>query len=171
MNRPNKRFERDAPQMVALDPRNGPALLLGSSTDMLSKARREFARLREDVNIDTVFNFFVTAYHVQDYLRAEARIPIKDIEALLANPDLIVCRSICNQGKHLRVDRKASPVGEKVSGRSGVLGVGMIGKMILGTGIVWDLMYDGVSHDPIVLGQRVLTKLESFFMSHGIPTA
>src|SRR5688572_10620965 len=30
-----------------------PAVLLGSSTDMLSKARRELTRLRDDVNIDT----------------------------------------------------------------------------------------------------------------------
>ena len=137
---------------------------------MLSKARRELARLRDDVNIDTVFNFFVTAYHVQDYLRAESRVPLRDIETLLADPDLTVCRSICNQGKHLRVDRKAGPVGEKVSGRSGVFGVGVIGQMVLGAGIVWDLTYDGVSHDPIALGQRVLAKLEDFFMSHGIPT-
>jgi hypothetical protein len=137
---------------------------------MLSKARRELARLRDDVNIDTVFNFFVTAYHVQDYLRAEATVPSTDIETLLADPDLIVCRSICNQGKHLRVDRRAAPVGEKVSGRSGVLGVGVLGQMILGAGILWDLTYDGVSHDPIGLGQRVLAKLEAFFVSHGIST-
>jgi hypothetical protein len=156
--------------MATADARNGSALLLGSSTDMLTKARREFARLRDDVNIDTVFNFFVTAYHVQDYLRAEAAAPLKDIDALLADPDLIVCRSICNQGKHLRVDRRAGPVGEKVSGRSGVLGVGVLGQMILGAGILWDLTYDGVSHDPIALGQRVLAKLESFFVTHGIPT-
>lgn len=156
--------------MAEVDPRNGPALLLGSSTDMLSKARRELERLRDDVNIDTVFNFFVTAYHVQDYLRSEAPGGAKDIDVLLADPDLIVCRSICNQGKHLRVDRRANPVGEKVSGRSGVLGVGVIGQMVLGAGIVWDLTYDGVSHDPIVLAQRVIAKLEDFFVSHGIPT-
>ena len=81
-----------------------PALLLGSSGDMLLKARREFERLKSDVNIDTVFNFFVTAYHVQDYLRAELPTRKADIDALLADPDFIVCRSICNQGKHLKVD-------------------------------------------------------------------
>jgi hypothetical protein len=156
--------------MTAADPSNGPALLLGSSTDMLSKVRRELARLRDDVNIDTVFNFFVTAYHVQDYLRAEAPDRARDVDTLLADPDLILCRSICNQGKHLRVDRKASPVAEKVSGRSGVIGVGVIGQMVLGAGIVWDLTYDGVSHDPLALAQRVLAKLEKFFVSHGIPT-
>ena len=75
-----------------------PDLLLGSSNDMLSKARRELARLRDDVNIDTVFNFFVTAYHVQDYLRAEAPNRAGDVDALLTDPDFVVCRSICNQG-------------------------------------------------------------------------
>ena len=156
--------------MDIVDPKNGANPLLGSSTDMLSKARRELTRLRTDVNIDTVFNYFVTAYHVQDYLRAEAVVSSSDIEIFLADPDLIVCRSICNQGKHLKVDRRAAPVGEKVSGRSGVLGVGVVGQMILGAGILWDLTYDGVSHDPIALAQRVLAKLEDFFVAHGIPT-
>jgi len=145
-----------------------PAVLLGSSTDMLSKARRELARLRDDVNIDTVFNFFVTAYHVQDYLRAEA--PKRDVDALLTDPDLIVCRSICNQGKHLKVDRKASPVGAKVSGRSGVVGIGVVGEMVVGAGILWDLTYDGTSNDPIALAERVLAKLENFFVAHSIST-
>jgi hypothetical protein len=157
--------------MAAADPKDRRALLLASSEDMLSKVRRELTRLRGDVNIDTVFNFFVTAYHVQDYLRAEGRAPPEDVDALLADLDLIVCRSICNQGKHLKVDRKAAPVGEKLSGRSGVIGVGVIGEMVLGAGIVWDLTYDGVSHDPIALAQRVLAKLENFFVSHGIPMA
>ena len=148
-----------------------PALLLGSSTDMLSKARRELTKLRDDVNIDTVFNFFVTAYHVQDYLRAEIPTCVGDVDALLTDPDLIVCRSICNQGKHLRVDRKASPVSAKVSGRSGVVGVGVVGEMIVGAGILWDLTYDGTSHDPIALAERVLAKLETFFFAHGISTA
>ncbi len=150
---------------------NQPVLLLGSSADMLSKARRELTRLRDDVNIDTVFNFFVTAYHVQDYLRAEAPNCAGDIDALLTDPDLIVCRSICNQGKHLKVDRRASPVGAKVSGRSGVVGIGVVGEMVVGAGILWDLTYDGASHDPIALSERVLAKLEAFFVAHGISTA
>ncbi len=150
---------------------NPPVLLLGSSADMLSKARRELSRLRDDVNIDTVFNFFVTAYHVQDYLRAEEPNCAGDVDALLTDPDLIVCRSICNQGKHLRVDRKANPVGAKVSVRSGVIGIGVVGEMVVGAGILWDLTYDGTSHDPIALSERVLAKLEAFFDAHGISTA
>lgn len=145
-----------------------PAVLLGSSTDMLSKARRELARLRDDVSIDTVFNFFVTAYHVQDYLRSD--VPKGDVDALLTDPDLVVCRSICNQGKHLKVDRRASPVGAKLSGRSGVVGIGVVGEMVVGAGILWDLTYDGTSHDPISLAERVLAKLEEFFVAHGIST-
>ena len=133
-----------------------PALLIGSSTDMLAKTRRELARLRAEVNIDTVFNFFVTAYHVQDYLRAEMPQIKADIDTLLADADLVICRTICNQGKHLKVDRRAEPVGERMSGRSGVLGVGVIGQMVIGAGIVWDLTYDGKSHDPIALAKRVI---------------
>ena len=121
--------------------------------------------------MDTVFNFFVTAYHVQDYLRAEAPNCARDVDTLLADPDLIICRSICNQGKHLKVDRRASPVGEKMSGRSGVVGIGVVGEMVLGAGVVWDLTYDGTSHNPIPLAERLLLKLEGFFVAHGIPKA
>lgn len=148
-----------------------PALFLGSSTDMLSKARRELARLSDDVNIDTVFNFFVTAYHVQDYLRAEAPKRAGDVDVLLTDPDFVVCQSICNQGKHLRIRRKAKRVGAKISGRSGIIGIGVIGEMVIGAGILWDLTYDGTSHDPIALAERVLAKLEEFFITHGISTA
>lgn len=154
--------------MARGDAMHQPAVLLGSATDMLLKARRELARLRDDVNIDTVFNFFVTAYHVQDYLRAEA--PKSDIDVLLTDPDFVVCRSICNQGKHLRVDRNASPVGAKMSGRSGVMGIGMVGQMMVGAGILWVLTYDGTFHDPIALAGRVLAKLEKFFIAHSIST-
>ena len=143
-----------------------PAILLGSSTDMISKARRELARLRDDVNIDTVFNYFVTAYHVQDYLRAEA--PKDDVDALLTDADFTICRSICSQGKHLKVDRKAKPVKAKVSGRSGIVGFGVVGEMVVAGDKPWDLTYDGVSHDPIALAERVLATLENFFVAHGI---
>jgi hypothetical protein len=144
-------------------------LLLASSTDMLSKARRELARLRDDVNIDTVFNFFVTAYHVQDYLRGEAPDRARDVDALLEDPDLMLCRSICNQGKHLKVDRRAIPVREKLSTHSGIVGIGIVGEMVVGA-ILWDLTYDGISLDPIALAERVLAKLEKFFVAHGIST-
>ena len=145
------------------------ALLLASSTDMLSKVKRELVKLRDDVSVDTVFNFFVTAYHVQDYLRAERPNLAGDIDNLIADPDMVICRSICNQGKHLKVDRKALPVQEKMSGRSGVVGIGVVGQMVVGAGIVWDLTHDGKSHDPIALAERVLTGLEKFFVGHGIP--
>jgi ABC-type uncharacterized transport system permease subunit len=55
-----------------------------------------------------------------------------------------------------------------MSGRSGVLGIGVIGQMVIGAGIVWDLTYDGNSLDPMALAERVMGKLEKFFVAHGI---
>lgn len=43
---------------------------LKSPRDMLEKARREFSRLRSDLNTDNVFNFFVTIHHIKDYVSA-----------------------------------------------------------------------------------------------------
>jgi ABC-type uncharacterized transport system permease subunit len=56
-----------------------------------------------------------------------------------------------------------------MSGRSGVVGVGVVGQMIIGAGLIWDLTYDGHSHNPKALAERVLGKLEKFFSTHAIP--
>jgi hypothetical protein len=42
---------------------------LRTPQDMLAKAYRERERLREGLDIDNVFNFFVTAGHIYDYVK------------------------------------------------------------------------------------------------------
>jgi hypothetical protein len=121
--------------------------------------------------VDSVFNFFVTAYHVKDYLLASNPSNRPAVEALYADPDLLACQAICNQGKHLKVDRRARPVGQKLSGRSGLVGVGTIGQMMVGASEEWDLTWDGVPIDPIRLGECVLARLEAYFTSHGLATS
>jgi len=147
-----------------------PPFLLATPTDMLAKARRELQHLRDRVSVDSVFNYFVTAYHVSDYLLVSSPATRTAVLALYADPDFLACKAICNQGKHLRVDRKARPASQELSGRSGLIGVGMVGAMMVGAGEEWDLTYDGVPVDPLDLGERVLSKLAAFFVAHGLPT-
>jgi hypothetical protein len=44
---------------------------ISSPRHMLEKAKREFARMKAELNTDTIFNFFVTIYHVKDYVEAQ----------------------------------------------------------------------------------------------------
>jgi hypothetical protein len=62
---------------------------LNTPKDMLEKAKRELTRLEtadsmaED-SIDHVYNFFVTAYHIVDYL--DGRLAKPDVDAIKAEP-------------------------------------------------------------------------------------
>jgi hypothetical protein len=47
---------------------------LRTPADMLRKAERELSRFQSEFNIDNLFNFFVTAYHVQDYIEKTAAV-------------------------------------------------------------------------------------------------
>jgi hypothetical protein len=143
-------------------------LLLATPTDMLAKARREAARLRETVNVDTVFNFFVTAYHVGDYLRGSHAANPDAIRRLYDDPEFQVCQAICNQGKHLRVDRGATAASQSVM--SGAIGGAPISALPIGGGPVWDLFYGPQTVDPVSLADRLLAKLATFFEANGIPT-
>ena len=69
----------------------------------MSKAKRDLATLRTNLNADTVFNFFVTAYHVMDYVKQLGTVDRGAISRMYADPDFDMCRFICNRGKHLAV--------------------------------------------------------------------
>jgi len=70
---------------------------LKSPRDMLEKARREFSRLKIDLNTDNVFNFFVTVHHIKDY----AKVSGVPEDQLPGGGDFQLCRKICNLAKHL----------------------------------------------------------------------
>ena len=70
---------------------------------MLAKAERELVNLKQSTNIDTVFNFFVTTYHVVDYVKSSGKVASSAIDQLYTDPDFDMCRFICNRGKHLVV--------------------------------------------------------------------
>ena len=82
---------------------------LRTPRDMLDKARREHKRLTERVDIDNVFNFFVTAYHVKDYVEKKASVPQIALESFLADPDIKDCRDLCDKAKHLTLTKRSDP--------------------------------------------------------------
>ena len=58
---------------------------------MLEKAKRELARMEAEVHIDNVYNFYVTAYHIQDYVQKTNPSKIEELQNFLAQQDLTGC--------------------------------------------------------------------------------
>jgi len=73
---------------------------------MLAKANREFDRMEKSFNIDNVFNFFVTAYHIQDYLKKTKAVNPKQLDEFLARPQIKMSRDVCDKAKHLTLTYK-----------------------------------------------------------------
>jgi hypothetical protein len=74
---------------------------ISSPRDMLGKAKRELEKMNSDLTTDTVFNFFVTAYHVMDYVKAQEKASKIEIDKMYADSDFEMCNFICNKGKHI----------------------------------------------------------------------
>jgi hypothetical protein len=146
----------------------GNPLLIATPQDMLAKAERDLLRLRECLNVDIVFNFFVTAYHVMDYVKVMGKVGEADIKRMRDDDDLDMCRFICTQGKHLEVKVRPKDVLTDYSPGSGMLGFGPIGGGPIGAGPQWFLFCDGKEVRPIQLAETVIAKWKKFFLDHDI---
>ncbi|RQX90171.1 hypothetical protein [Burkholderia stagnalis] len=140
---------------------------LSDAAAMLGKARRELDRLASEPSIDHVFNFFVTAYHVTDYLKgvvAEA-----DCKALRREPDLLLCADVANKAKHMKLERKRpDPATHQVSGAVG--GAPLNAVALNGSGERWVRWPDGTEVEMLAFGTRVLARLAQFLADHGMTT-
>jgi len=75
-------------------------------------------RLSTQFNIDNLFNFFVTAYHIQDYIKTSEAVDVTVLKEFMEDPDMKSCRDLCDQGKHLRLtwNNRVDPKTRIVSG-------------------------------------------------------
>ncbi len=84
-----------------------------SSKDLLDKSLRELAKLQKAIDNsdereigDCVFNFFITNYHIKDWLIQSDNIDKKTVEKYIKNSEwLRICEDLCNSGKHFKIDR------------------------------------------------------------------
>ncbi len=152
---------------------------VGHFTDMLEKAKRELTRFKNTPDLDHALNFFITVYHVYDYVKVH--VPDYNNRALMDtffkpmfdDDDFDVCHQICNKAKHLRLD-----FGEyKTDSEMGVTSGAVPGKMVLGTGSAMlgtaprpILFVDGKEQDFEPLAQRLMEKWETFLRSKGLIT-
>jgi hypothetical protein len=141
---------------------------------MLEKAKRERAKLSADLNIDNVFNFFVTAHHVRDYLIHAHGILESTVDAFVkSQPELDMCHFICNKGKHLTLKpTKKDPHRNKPAALSRVPGAAFNASAFNATtfnaGSVLTFFVDGKKVDILSLAHRVLQEWEAFFVRHNV---
>lgn len=140
-----------------------------SPRDLFDKAKRDYEKMKADTSTDTVFNFFVTTYHVIDYVKALGTISDAALEQLYADAEFKMCLFLCNKGKHIRL-RSGEPYEAKhrpeVPG--GTLGSFVLGFHRLGGPEKFVLLDGAQEVDVIELGARLINKWEVFFTINGI---
>lgn len=138
---------------------------LRTPRDMLEKAERELQRFRHDRTIDNLFNFFVTAYHVRDYVREATTVPQHALDSFLADSDLQDCRALCNKGKHLRLEHHPEAIASTADG--GFSGAAF-SEVSFCEGQVRTLFYGRRAVDVHALPERVIQKWKRFLAEHGL---
>ena len=135
---------------------------LRTPRDMLEKARREHARLVANFDIDNVFNFFITAWHIQDYILKTNAVPQSIVETFVKDTDIQSARDLCDKGKHLSLTKRSDPSTEMHFGNA-IPGMAIPGEAIPGSGGKWALRSDKAVVPVDELAERVLAKWDRFF--------
>jgi hypothetical protein len=140
---------------------------LRTPRDMLEKTKREYARLNASFDIDHVFNFFVSAYHISDYIKKSNAVPQAVIDAFLSDTDIQACHDLCDKGKHMRLTKPGRHDPQTVIW-NGCFGGAPFGVLPFGGGDKWVVFVGNKQFDVEWLAQRVLEKWEAFFVQHGL---
>ncbi|WP_423194604.1 hypothetical protein [Cupriavidus sp. H18C2] len=143
---------------------------------LLDKLGREYDRLSASANVDNIFNFYVTAYHIKDYLIESGAMQKKDAEDLFSDkdPELWFCRDLANMAKHLSLkgtarnprDEQTVPMARIVAGG---LNESAMNEVPFNGGLQWMLRYpDGRSANVVDHAYNVVKRLVDEFAARGI---
>jgi hypothetical protein len=142
---------------------------LRTPRDMLDKAHREHERIKQALNIDNVFNFFVTANHIRDYIRKTNSVPQSVLDTFSQDQDIKDCADLCDKGKHLRLTRhdRIDPATDTHRG-SAIVGRAIVGRAIVGSAGRWAMSSGGRLVFVEELAERLMQKWDAFFAQHGL---
>lgn len=142
---------------------------LRTPRDLLDKAQRDYAKMKAETSTDTIFNFFVTTYHVVDYVKALGTVPKAAIDQLYEDPDFMMCQFLCNKGKHLKLSQESSFEAKYEPAISGTpTGSFCLEADILSGPERFIVLDGGKEVDPVDLGGKLIHKWETFFIEQGI---
>jgi hypothetical protein len=140
--------------------------------DLYEKLKRDAAKLDDQVNADNLFNFVVTAWHMQDWIKNGPAKSSPAIEAdrnrLRVNEYVQICRDMANASKHftLTYDPTVSSItreGAFTVGRSSVGGPDMVGGLDR-----YIIHVDSDRHGVGEVVREVLQLYEAFLTKHGL---
>ena len=131
-----------------------------SAVDMLRKASNDFNDLEADVNSDTIMDFFVTAYSIKDYYKAENDLSDEEVKDEFGEELFDRMRYIANKSKHKIL--RSSEIERRFSGGiwSGAIGGAPIGALPVNGGDLIFLFDDGRIYEIVSLAQEVLNRWE-----------
>ncbi|MEP9322366.1 hypothetical protein PPMP20_04385 [Paraburkholderia phymatum] len=140
---------------------------LTDATEMLRKAKRELARIQSDASVDHVYNFFVTAYHVIDYVKEGGSVSREELQALRTDWMIQYCADVCNKAKHMRLTRRDDVTPVRFSGTVGGAPIGML--PLNATDERWVMWQDGTYVEMVSFARATVVRLEQFFIANKIP--
>lgn len=139
--------------------------ILQTPRDMLEKATREYIRLCNSFEIDNVFNYFVTAYHISDYIKKTCAVDQSVLKKFLDDPDIKMSRDLCDMGKHMTLTHRPDPKTKIINGAWGISPWGMAP---WGGGESWSLLTNDQEINIEQLSKTVLGKWTTFFQNNGL---
>lgn len=78
-----------------------------TSKELFEKIEKDFDVLVTDISADNIFNYFVSAYHLKDYIKEEFSIKEPDIRSFEGMDELLnLSGFIANKGKHFSLTHK-----------------------------------------------------------------
>ena len=108
---------------------------LKNSRDLYEKLKRDANRLEEQVSSDAMFDFFITAHHLREWIKHDRALPResrKRLTTIERRPEIKMCADIATASKHMSALRRETKIRE-VKSRKG-FGHGRLGKGPFGNG-------------------------------------
>ena len=141
---------------------------LQSPRDLLEKAKRDYVKMKADTSTDSIFNFFVTTYHVVDYVKALDAVSKVAIDQLYEDSDFKMCQFLCNKGKHIKLCQESAFEAKHKAATGVPLGSFVLGTSELGCPERFVVVDGGEEVEAVDLGEKLLQKWEAFFAAQGI---
>lgn len=149
-----------------------------SASDLLEKLGRDSEKLSATTDADTLFNFFVTAWSLHDWIAAEHPALKQSVDALF-DGELLYCQEIGNKAKHFELTRQRGDPRRSSDPTTQTFDFGTLNTMPVNEGLVngggtrWQLAYsDRIAIDDVnQYAELVLHCLRSFFQDNNIGSA
>lgn len=134
---------------------------------MLNKLENEHRRFKSDSSDENLYNFFVTANHLKDYLKNTDAVTQGILDNFASDQDIKDSMDLCDKAKHHTLTKRPDPTTWTWSGE---IGGAPIGVLAIGEGDK-RVMFSGTRDiDVDWLADRVMLKWRDFFALHGLLT-